>query len=1497
MSIFIIKDGKKSFPNSIYIKTLIFLGLIILSIIILQPIQYALNNEITKIKTNLIEKVKETTGFTVKYSSIRPSIFGSFNINNLVFLKDSASFFTVSQIKVHFSLLDLLLRKKTFIHTVIIDKPEFNIDTVKDADTFELLKSLNKKDADKFNFQQIMEFLPNNADYQIRHLSVNLTDKQTTYKIQDMNLTIKEIDGEIAFFGRFYAELKKSNVFDKTIILSSDTGISGTCSKEIDKGNAELSVYYLTCSGQDETKKTSPFFKLSSHNSGTQRRLFSLLPLKTTLTYDNSLISVKPKQEDLQNNYYFVFNTETGGIKAGLNLNKLKLENLISFSDYIKNATDMLFLQITGDSSLVYEKGICDYKVNLKGDEKGKSSSGKTSFNIDVHGNEKKIFINDFFISSDTPKKDIFCGSLGVTGNLQFSPLVSAGTVYFDNFSLTGTEGVNAEFDISSQEDGILISSNNIKIAQAAINDFTVSIKPTEKETGVNVSCSFIEGGSVFMDGVYNNNPGGIEASLTLDSLSLFSISEIFRPFLDNYKVPIAAREILKNSSINTDVFISTDFNNIIYNAPNINFLFGETNVAMSLSGNNRQITLSEGVVNPGDNELIFSSNVNFSNIMDLTFSLNAGFHDIAWRIEGQILDGSTLIVRDENGFHAYGNISNDGALSGYIEGINYPIVVNSQTIYTNFYLSLRYNSFDFWNLDLNNFSTRYANSKDGADFFKISGLADQDGAKFKEIYYKDTIGILLGNANFSWNHDFSYCDFLLNITDGHPAGENYYVSGALNKEKINANVSISDMHVNRFFKLDSPIIASLDAEILWNSINSFNANISLSSLRARIQNNDIFTSVNVNLSNDELLINNLWLDYAQFNTNLSELKFNITEGIVNAKAYISGVVIEKDVEGNIEIDANFEKINSWFDITKIIRNFSGKLLVDNFTFGSISNEEFNLDYSVNNGAISLKGGPRDMVRMEMDSDGMFFIGMSAPMFARGNVVGTYKKGIVDAKTNSLFIDLPAIFDIFSSQNDFLITGGYITGEARLTGPFWNPEFHGLAKATGVRFTAPNYISEEIRIAPVEVIAEGYEMTFNSAPVLSGNGGGLASGWFVFENWVPVKINIDISIPRESPIKYGFGVMGFLAKGSASGKLNMLIDPRKNGMMEMKGDLFANEAELGLNMKDIMSNTENENNTEEEFNIIVDMKVTTGSQVDFSWPSSNPILKATPEMGTVVNFTCDTQTDQYSVNGNVNIRSGEVYYFDRSFFIRQGNMVFNENESQFDPKVSLRAEIRDRSDSGPVTITMVVDNQPIFSLEPRFEARPSLTQLEIYSILGQNFNSIQGNENPELAQRFLLSSGADLFTQIIGNTDFMSQFAFLRKSESFIRNLLKVDMFSIRTKIFQNVVVTAGTFGLSQNGGQNIIDRSRQVGNYFDNTTVFIGKYIGNDIFAQGMLTLKYDENNQSFGGIKFEPNIGIEFQSPFVNIRWDWSPDIYGIYPENLWVGNSITLSWSKSF
>jgi hypothetical protein len=522
-----------------------------------------------------------------------------------------------------------------------------------------------------------------------------------------------------------------------------------------------------------------------------------------------------------------------------------------------------------------------------------------------------------------------------------------------------------------------------------------------------------------------------------------------------------------------------------------------------------------------------------------------------------------------------------------------------------------------------------------------------------------------------------------------------------------------------------------------------------------------------------------------------------------------------------------------------------------------------------------------------MDTGGNFVIGLSAPLPINGIFTGTYNKGIIDAYSNNFFVNLAALYDLTSRDNVFNIAGGYITGEMNLRGPFWNPEFYGWGRASSMRFQVPDYVAADIRLVPLDIIAEGYYMTFGPVITTVGGGGAIANGWFQFVNWVPVFIGLDISIPRGTPIPYAFNISGFTARGDASGSLAITVDTI-NSELELKGDLFTNEAELGLNMQEFAANSEIEDSHENRMNSIVDLRITAGTMVEFVWPAINPVIRANPEWGTVVNISSDTRNRQFSLNSDVRIRSGELYYFEHSFFIREGIIAFRENENRFDPLLTARADIRDRTDTGPVTITMIVDNQPLLSFEPRFESSPGLTQLEIYTILGQNFSNSYGNGSSDMAQRMFLSSTADILTQLVGNSGALTQFMFFRQFERQIRDFLRLDMFNVRTRFFQNMVF--GAAGL----GQDTVDRNYGVGNYFDNTTVFMGRYIGRDIFIHGTLRLRYDENRVSFGGLIFEPDIGIEFNTPFVNIRWDFFPS----HPESWWANDhSITLSWSRSF
>jgi len=1497
LSLFIEKNGKRTLPRSLYIKILVFVSIIGVSVIVMQPVQSAVSRIMVHIRADLLGRIENRIGMEIRYSSIRPTFFGSFDIRYLRLVKDENVFLTVNRARLFFSVPELLFGKKFAVHTIQIDRPVLRVDYERDKDTLELLSSIlkNNEEGDREFFQQISEFLPEEADYRIRNSSLYFSGEDTAFNVQNMDVDIRWNGEKIILDGKLDGDVKHSGLFDRVFIVKTEVDIKGAYSPDLREGEADVSFLSLSLLEQEEKKREASFLWPASSGDGT-RNLVTLRPSSIKLSFNEEKLSFNtPPDAPL----YYDFNCdfETGGIDARINFNSFVFNDRLSFSDYWKKFNHLLNMAISGGASFKYEKnGSLQYTVDMLGGDFFRTAASQTaaitdSFVIRAYGSEKHIVVNDFSLSasSKTANSGLFQGIVNFQGRLGFAPFLPSGKISFERLSLNGREDVNAFFNVSANASEIRISGDNVTVGQVSLLNPYVYLYPQDKYIGITAYADNEEKGTVLMDAVLNKKPLQLEATLSIDSFSLVDITEVIQPFADFFSIPPSSLDYIHDISLDTEIFFTTDFNNIVYNAPNTVLRISENESFLSLSGTDRHVTLSEGLFNIDENELHVSAQFNFSNAAELVFSLNASYLDTSWHVEGQLLDRTTLIIRDPNGLNVYGFISDTGSASGYIECMDFPVPVKGHPAYLNLYVTLRYDSHDFWYLDVAHLEIRDLQSLNGQDYFRISGVADQDGASFREILYSDAIGILAGSADFSWDTDFSYLRFLINMTDGRDKGEFYFVEGVVKNRHIDINASVSEIHFERFLSGNGTVLVSADAFISWDSVNSFDARVNLSSLNARTQDNVIAASGGASFTNDELLLRNFRFDYGGMKSTVPLLRLNRADGIVKTNADIRGYIdTDRWLEGKVDFGAAFARIDSWLDMKQALNSFKGTLRIEDIQYGNARQDEFVFIFSNNNGAVSVSGGERNMLRFEMDSGGNFFAGLSAPIPIQGTVVGVYKNGAIDAHS-SFFIDLPKLWALTAHVSDFNVAGGYITGKLDIRGPLFNPEFFGEGMGSSLRLQVPSFVPEDIRPAPFSIVAEGYELTFGPVAAIAGRGGGSAAGWFRFENWVPKNIGLDINVPRQTPVPYNINITGFLANGNAAGKLDLVIDI-DNFLMEVKGDLYTNDTEMGLNMDEIMARSDSEPFSDVTFHSIVNISVTAGSMVEFVWPNTNsPILRANPEMGTVFKVSADTQAGQYSLNSDIKIRSGELYYFERNFYIRDGSMTFRENERDFSPQLSARAELRDRSDTGPVTISMIIENEPLFSFVPRFEATPSLTQLEIYTILGQNLNNIQGNENADMVQRFLLTSTTDLLTQFVVSSDIFAQFVFLRQFERQIRNFFTLDMLTVRTRLLQNAVVS-GAAGL----GQAPVDRNSRVGNYFDNTTVFIGKYFGQDMFLQGMFTMKYDENSSLLGGIRIEPDIGIELQSPYFNIRWDFFP----YHPENLWINdNSITLSWSKSF
>jgi len=1477
----------KTQTRVIFIKILIFTGLISISVFAMRPVHFALISAMSHIRTNFIEKIESLTGIEIRYSSIRPTFFGSFDIRNLSLIKNEKSVLSVSRVRISFSLLELLRGNKAAFHSVQLERPSITLDLQKDSDIFEFFSSL--KNDEKRNseeaLKQIAQFFPGKTDIRIKNCYIGVTDNAKKYQIQNMNIDVTGDGEQLSFNGDLDAEFVYSGFLNKIYSVSSKVKTNGACSVNLDEGSAKLVFSSISGSEQDAVKRKASFFKPLADESKSSKEYFTVQPLSFTLDFKDGILTLNTAGDNIPYSGFIYYNTATNGIATEVNFDNFLLANFVKFSQPHNDLNRVFFMPVTGNASFFSDGSAMRYRADFQG-----ADAQNNSFEVKTHGTDKYIAFDKLSIIAPYNKKtdNLFSGELDITGRIGFSPLESAGTISLKKFSLGTDDFFNAFFTVSTQNKEIRITGDNISSGQLTLDKFNIFLLPTEKDLSIVVSLSGENEKTTDMFAALNYSPRHLEVSATVASFSLFDYMQMASPFSKDVINPPFGKNYLSDSSIAADIFFTTDFDKVVYNVPNMIFTAQDVTGRFSFAGTDRMFTLSESVISKNGTDLTVSAQYNFANPSDVGFILSAKYMDLAWNVEGQILDKTTLVIRDPNGLHVYGSISGSGGISGYMEGVNFPLLVNNKTVYFNFYLTLRYTTKDFWYIDVAHFNARDTGASQGINYFNVSGAIDNDGASFRNLMIRDNIGELAGSVNFSWDTDFSYLNFLVNLTDGREKGENYTAEGIVNKNHLKMTASASDMRLDRFLnngkngKVTGPVYLSGMAEISGDSVKSFTAKCDLESIY--FKDNAVKASGEVVFSNDELTAKGLKIEYDKITAVIPLLQLSRVDSYAKVIGDIKGVVINKWLQGNFNLDAKFQDIDSWLEIDKALASVNGSFKADRILYGLEDQDPFSFVFANKNGAVSISGGPKNMLKFEMDKDGNFFTSLSSPLPIQSTVVGIYKDGIINAHCSDFYMDLSAAWGLTGETPDFSIIGGYITGKVDIRGSIFDPEFYGTARGTSFRFLVPNFIGQEIKPVPFNAVLEGNELVFGPVPTAVGNGGGTIKGWLRFEKWIPENVGLEIIVPRNTPIPYSLNITGFLAKGDVSGRINIL---NENKMMDISGSLYANNTEMGVVIEEVM---QARGETEKQANpIVVNLTVTTGPVAEFIWPNTSaPILRANPEIGTVVTIFADSMTGQYSINSDITIRSGELYYFDRSFYIRQGNLTFRESDQQFAPRISARAEIRERTDSGSVTVSMIIENEPLLSFVPRFEASPSLTQLEIYSLLGHSMYAKGGvNEgNNDTAGRVLLSSTTDILSQFFANSE-LGQITGIRQFERMVRNLLNLDMFSVRTKFLQNVVVT-NTFA------QTTVDRTNRVGNYFDNTTVYIGKYIGQDMFIQGMLTMRYDENRLTMGGLKLEPDVGIEFTTPLFNIRWDFFP----YSPENWWINdNSITIIWSKSF
>ena len=1482
-----VRGGKKKIPlRVIGLRILIFVALVAATALVLRPLQLRLRNQMEKIRDSFLTQAEEFLNRKIEYGSIGPSIFGTLDIRNVLILREDKSvLLSVSRVRLSYSLVKLLRGDiQEAFHSVRIDRPVLNLDFEKDKDLgerFAAYREQRRSAQVPGGTKSFRDLLPENFSFRIWNGEWEVSGTGGNLKISGVGLDASVVQSRVNFQGRWDASgslaAEKTPAFfftskDPSPLLEAVmTGqISGEYTDETEEGSATVTIPSFYGDYFKLKPLTLSFFLSDRH-------------LEIRKTHDKSPAAIS-----------VVYDLDDGGLRGRFESENFSPEDLFSFSGSWKDYNPALAFRISGNADLERKSsGVLSYNMNFSGALPGNVFPGPASLAILVSGDNDHVNINTLNVRSSY-------GDVNFRGGVDFmptgsNPFIPYGSLSLSNFRLRGNKGISGDLNLSTDGREINVSGKNFTSGNTVIPELDLSLYQEDQGLSFSFSADDTRAGNIFIEGSmdYGSMPQDrrIQASVKLDSFSIENLLSFAEPLASLPALPPLVRSAAEDLSVTTEVFFTTDYENILYNAPSFVASYNgleNIQVAASLSGTNKRFELSEGNISWKGESSEISCSVDFSDPDDISFSFGAVYKDLTYFLDGMFLDQQNITIRGSYGFQAYLFADNNGAYSGYVQGDDIPLPAADHYASLSLLVSLFYVSPTFWHADIQKFEIDGMKTPaSSAASLHFTGAANDRGLNIPDLFFDDGKGALGGSVSLNWDTYYSNYRFKADIV-GASGNEYYGLFGTYIDNKLELNLSGLGMQFSRFSTQNAVADASL--RLSWESPASFDAETVLSSLVLYQQDNEIRASAEATINNDMVLVKDLKVNYSGLEASVPYFRLSRAEAHAETEAFIQGNLSGKSVDLSLRGEAQFNSAETWLDLFRRFDSLDGSLRVDTARYDTIRAEEpFSFLFSglreKEAFTFNLTGGPRNMVRFlytSGDSGGNFYAALSSPSPVRGSFTGLINSTRIDAQGTDVYVDLGSLWRFIPPNDAIAFPDGIVTASVRIVGPLKDPEFYGTARGTSLQILVPQYLPEPIRPVPTAIVLNGSEMSFGPTDAFVGQGGGKVTGSFRFERWIPNNFSIDIQVPPETSIPYAFDIAGVIAGGLVGGRLVVSMEDK---VLFVNGDLTATNTEISLNANEMAAMAIEAKRPyqydDKKPSSVIDINIHSGRRLEFFWPSADfPVLQANADMGSKIRVTSDSASKRFTLTGDVNLRSGEIFYLERNFYIREGTLFFKETEADFDPRISARAEIRDQSETGPVTISLIIDNAPLRSFTPRFISTPPLSQMEIYALLGQQ--NPQGGAGGAGQQRNLATSVA---------FDTLTQFTVIRRLQRQIRDFLGLDMLSLRTQVLQNVVLQAAGANQVQDPAG---DRPYRVGNYFDNSTVFIGKYFGSAMFGQAMLSFKYDENKVTWGGLKLEPEVGLEMRNPLFDIHVNLVP----LHPENWFMDDiSFSLIWRRSF
>ncbi|MFP4372847.1 MAG: translocation/assembly module TamB domain-containing protein [Spirochaetaceae bacterium] len=1424
-------------PHRIHLpELLVIAGLVLLTALLFGPVQLFFTARMEELKQEVIADLEERAGRSISYRSISPSLLRAVEVRGLVIngsADERSSLVEIDRLRIFYRPLRLLFGPSDDAAAEIrIEDTDFYVDGRRDEDVIRLIRRMTA-DADRDD-SPVFELSG-------RNVGVTYRDTNALYEVDDIffqsTITGEEVrlDWESTVSARFGETDAAVNE------VSGRVRLQGSLQPETNEAHLRVALPYVA----------TPTFRVRNQSFD--------------VTYDDSGAAVHKLQNNDPIDLTVKSDPDFEEVQVDLLAERFVPQDILSLRGPPAAFNPWLLGEMSGEAGLSYSPrtGAVAYSADLSGRTNNRELPEQVSLGIRVTGDERTAEIDELSVQPEQ-------GELRFSGRVALPDLVPSGAVSLVGFSYGPVSSpLSGVLRVSGTDSrGITATSSRLSYGGVAMHDVEVSAAPFGEGAVYDAALSFDEDGesALTVSGSVNEQQD-ISATMKLVRVPALGVYDVAGQFSE---LPDEPRQALESVVLDASGELASAGDNFRLEASYVSAQDLDDPsrfVSFGLSRTSDRLEVRHLRAGLAGRQLSGGLSAQPESGGRIAFESDLSVNGREYQLDGIYRRGRRVDVNVSEGLDAqvYFNRSGEVVFAVQAEEVPLPSEGPDRT------LSLRaggsYYSFAQWTARIEELSV--TNPAGAGSALSLAAEAGPDGGTISRFAYRDGVSRLKGEGSIEFADG---APPRLTLAAGTAEGdERYELSLVYEDRDLNGTVAVNRSPLRRINA--EPIRGSMDATVdLESLVSDPRITVQFETRDATFNADSISARGTMRVSERALVLNRVNLRYLTRTLTDARGTLDLETGEATLSASVENQETDRDSRVKALVRAEFDESALPLSVGEVSATpFDAVVRLSGIDFPEGGEDPWELRVDRAPDELTVAGGPDDSIAARIATGGEFRLEVTDPLPTRFLAAGVLTGGEIEANVTNIFLDIGELRAPVEGETVSL-TGGRFSGAIRVVGPVNDPDFFGTLEADDVESTV-DFIAEGIGPANTFVVFQEKIIEINRFRVPVGRGEGVVGGTVILNRWAPEEYRLRIEIPDEPGVRVSYNFGGLFVDGYGRGELKI---QGTSGNTDISGNILVDQTSLTL-----AEQVERPERSRRRVTT-VDLRFETVGPTEFLWPNQEfPVLRALAERGESIRLTVASDTGSFSLRGRMNVQAGEIYYFDRSFYIREGHIVFDEDEEEFDPRLAVRAEIREIAAEGPVRVFLIVDEERLSSFTPRFESSPPLSDTELIALLGGNFLDQEGRDDIDFSQAVLLTS------------DLVTQFGVINRFERSVRDALGLDLFSVRTQLFQNLLL-----GSLPQPEYPLDNTSPSLGQYFENTAVFLGKYLGPELFMELLFSMRsrspFEPLPEGEGPVEFESELGLEWQTPLFLLQWRFFPSD----PETLFVtDNQIEFSWEFSY